>query len=134
MFCRSTDPGANAVVVPDSMCRQHHRPKAQETCVLRRCPKNEKLQWIPTPWGEVTLKGEPFTESESEMNFVERLFWQKHFYLLFYVVAYWCVCLSQNAEEITSKKIFPALMSAPLNLEYKGLFFSFFIFCKETVI
>uniref|UniRef100_A0A668AZS1 ADAM metallopeptidase with thrombospondin type 1 motif 18 n=1 Tax=Myripristis murdjan TaxID=586833 RepID=A0A668AZS1_9TELE len=52
VFCRSTDPGAKAVVVPDSMCRQHHRPKAQETCVLRRCPKNEKLQWISTPWGE----------------------------------------------------------------------------------
>uniref|UniRef100_A0A3Q2NPG0 ADAM metallopeptidase with thrombospondin type 1 motif 18 n=1 Tax=Fundulus heteroclitus TaxID=8078 RepID=A0A3Q2NPG0_FUNHE len=52
VFCRSTDPGANAVVVPDSMCKQHHRPKAQETCILRRCPKNHKLQWIPTPWGE----------------------------------------------------------------------------------
>ncbi|KAM9409006.1 A disintegrin and metalloproteinase with thrombospondin motifs 18 [Pholidichthys leucotaenia] len=52
VFCRSTDPGAKAVVVPDSMCRQHHRPKAQETCVLRRCPKNDRLQWILTPWGE----------------------------------------------------------------------------------
>ncbi|XP_029317030.1 A disintegrin and metalloproteinase with thrombospondin motifs 18 [Cottoperca gobio] len=52
VFCRSTDPGAKAVVVPDSMCRQHYRPKPQETCVLRRCPKNERLQWIPIPWGE----------------------------------------------------------------------------------
>ncbi|XP_070686641.1 A disintegrin and metalloproteinase with thrombospondin motifs 18 [Pempheris klunzingeri] len=52
VFCRSTDPGAKAVVVPDSMCRQHHKPKPQETCVLRRCPKNERLQWVPTPWGE----------------------------------------------------------------------------------
>ncbi|XP_071752319.2 A disintegrin and metalloproteinase with thrombospondin motifs 18 [Centroberyx gerrardi] len=52
VFCRSTDPGAKAVVVPDSMCKQHHRPKAQETCVLRRCPKNERLQWVSTPWGE----------------------------------------------------------------------------------
>uniref|UniRef100_A0A8C6S5E6 ADAM metallopeptidase with thrombospondin type 1 motif, 18 n=1 Tax=Neogobius melanostomus TaxID=47308 RepID=A0A8C6S5E6_9GOBI len=52
VFCRSTDPGASAVVVPDSMCRQHHRPKAQEICVLRRCPKNDRLHWIPTPWGE----------------------------------------------------------------------------------
>uniref|UniRef100_A0A671TSK7 ADAM metallopeptidase with thrombospondin type 1 motif 18 n=1 Tax=Sparus aurata TaxID=8175 RepID=A0A671TSK7_SPAAU len=52
VFCRSTDPGAKAVVVPDSMCRQHHKPKAQETCVLRRCPKNERLQWNPTQWGE----------------------------------------------------------------------------------
>uniref|UniRef100_A0A665W306 ADAM metallopeptidase with thrombospondin type 1 motif, 18 n=1 Tax=Echeneis naucrates TaxID=173247 RepID=A0A665W306_ECHNA len=53
VFCSSTDPGTKAVVVPDSMCRQHHKPKSQETCVLRRCPKNEKLQWIPAPWGEV---------------------------------------------------------------------------------
>ncbi|KAK7899199.1 hypothetical protein WMY93_020052 [Mugilogobius chulae] len=52
VFCRSTDPGASAVVVPDSMCRQHHRPKAQEICVLRRCPKNDRLHWTPTPWGE----------------------------------------------------------------------------------
>uniref|UniRef100_A0A8C5EPJ4 ADAM metallopeptidase with thrombospondin type 1 motif, 18 n=1 Tax=Gouania willdenowi TaxID=441366 RepID=A0A8C5EPJ4_GOUWI len=52
VFCRSTDPGAKAVVVPDSMCRQHHRPNGQETCVLRRCPRNERLQWIPTVWGE----------------------------------------------------------------------------------
>uniref|UniRef100_A0AAQ5YK27 ADAM metallopeptidase with thrombospondin type 1 motif, 18 n=1 Tax=Amphiprion ocellaris TaxID=80972 RepID=A0AAQ5YK27_AMPOC len=52
VFCRSTDPGAKAVVVPDSMCRQHHRPKAQETCIQRRCPRNERLQWIPTLWGE----------------------------------------------------------------------------------
>ncbi|XP_075884531.1 A disintegrin and metalloproteinase with thrombospondin motifs 18 [Nelusetta ayraudi] len=52
VFCSSTDPGARAVVVPDSMCRQHHKPKAQETCVLRRCPKNERLQWILMPWGE----------------------------------------------------------------------------------
>lgn len=58
VFCRSTDPGAHAVVVPDSMCRQHHRPKAQETCVLRRCPRNDRLQWIPTPWGEVRHKAQ----------------------------------------------------------------------------
>uniref|UniRef100_A0AAX7TNJ6 ADAM metallopeptidase with thrombospondin type 1 motif, 18 n=1 Tax=Astatotilapia calliptera TaxID=8154 RepID=A0AAX7TNJ6_ASTCA len=61
VFCRSTDPGAKAVVVPDSMCRQHHRPKAQETCVLRRCPKNERLQWIPTPWGELLFLSQTFS-------------------------------------------------------------------------
>ncbi|XP_068167394.1 A disintegrin and metalloproteinase with thrombospondin motifs 18 isoform X2 [Antennarius striatus] len=52
VFCSSTNPSAKAVVVPDSMCRQHHKPKAQETCVLRRCPRNERLQWILTPWRE----------------------------------------------------------------------------------
>uniref|UniRef100_A0A672S5H8 ADAM metallopeptidase with thrombospondin type 1 motif 18 n=1 Tax=Sinocyclocheilus grahami TaxID=75366 RepID=A0A672S5H8_SINGR len=52
VFCRSTDPGARAVVVLDSMCKLHLKPKAQETCVLSRCPKNEHLQWITTAWGE----------------------------------------------------------------------------------
>uniref|UniRef100_A0A8C2JPE4 ADAM metallopeptidase with thrombospondin type 1 motif, 18 n=1 Tax=Cyprinus carpio TaxID=7962 RepID=A0A8C2JPE4_CYPCA len=52
VFCRSTNPGARAVVVPDSMCKLHLKPKAQETCVLSRCPKNERLQWITTTWGE----------------------------------------------------------------------------------
>ncbi|XP_056317948.1 A disintegrin and metalloproteinase with thrombospondin motifs 18 [Danio aesculapii] len=52
VFCRSTDPGARAVVVPDSMCKLHLKPKAQESCVLSRCPKNERLQWITRAWGE----------------------------------------------------------------------------------
>ncbi|XP_061749570.1 A disintegrin and metalloproteinase with thrombospondin motifs 18-like [Nerophis ophidion] len=53
VFCQGGDPGASrTAVVPDSMCRQHQRPKAQETCVLRRCPKNDRLQWLPASWGE----------------------------------------------------------------------------------
>nr|XP_055063768.1 A disintegrin and metalloproteinase with thrombospondin motifs 18 isoform X2 [Misgurnus anguillicaudatus] len=51
VFCSSTDPGARAVV-PDSMCKLHLKPKAQETCVLSRCPRNERLQWITSTWGE----------------------------------------------------------------------------------
>ncbi|XP_061621300.1 A disintegrin and metalloproteinase with thrombospondin motifs 18 isoform X2 [Phyllopteryx taeniolatus] len=52
VFCQSGDPGTAAAVVPDSMCRQNQRPKAQESCVLRRCPKNDRLQWTHTSWGE----------------------------------------------------------------------------------
>ncbi|XP_064193284.1 A disintegrin and metalloproteinase with thrombospondin motifs 18-like [Anguilla rostrata] len=52
VFCRSADVGAEAVVVLDSMCEPQHKPKAQETCVIQRCPKNDRLQWVPTPWGE----------------------------------------------------------------------------------
>ncbi|XP_036391194.1 A disintegrin and metalloproteinase with thrombospondin motifs 18-like [Megalops cyprinoides] len=52
VFCSLTDPGPKAVVVPDSMCKPHHKPKSQETCVVRRCPKNDKLQWLTTPWSE----------------------------------------------------------------------------------
>ncbi|XP_034041311.1 A disintegrin and metalloproteinase with thrombospondin motifs 18 [Thalassophryne amazonica] len=79
VFCRSADPGVKAAVVPDSMCRQDRRPKAQETCVLRRCPKNEKLQWIPTPWGEcsrscgsgIQKRELRCGESDSQGGFVE---------------------------------------------------------------
>ncbi|XP_029577682.1 A disintegrin and metalloproteinase with thrombospondin motifs 18 [Salmo trutta] len=59
VFCRSTDPGAKAVVVPDSMCKPHHKPKAQETCVVRRCPKNDRLQWFTTPWSECSTSCGP---------------------------------------------------------------------------
>ncbi|XP_051970716.1 A disintegrin and metalloproteinase with thrombospondin motifs 18-like [Xyrauchen texanus] len=52
VFCRSTAPGARTVVVPDSMCKLHLKPKAQETCVLSRCPKNEHLLWRASAWGE----------------------------------------------------------------------------------
>ncbi|XP_063050004.1 A disintegrin and metalloproteinase with thrombospondin motifs 18 [Engraulis encrasicolus] len=55
VFCRSTDPGARAVVVPDSMCKQHQKPRAQEACVLTRCPRNERLQWVTTPWSECSV-------------------------------------------------------------------------------
>ncbi|KAJ8417741.1 hypothetical protein AAFF_G00225840 [Aldrovandia affinis] len=55
VFCRSTDPGAEAVVVLDSMCEPQHRPKAQEPCVVRRCPKKDHLQWATTPWGECSV-------------------------------------------------------------------------------
>nr|XP_046202184.1 A disintegrin and metalloproteinase with thrombospondin motifs 18-like [Oncorhynchus gorbuscha] len=63
VFCRSTDPGAKAVVVPDSMCKPHHKPKAQETCVVRRCPKNDRLQWFTTPWGECSTSCGPGVRS-----------------------------------------------------------------------
>ncbi|XP_072527494.1 A disintegrin and metalloproteinase with thrombospondin motifs 18 [Salminus brasiliensis] len=55
VFCRSTDPGSRAVVVPDSMCKLSLKPKAQDTCVLSRCPKNERLQWVPSAWGECSV-------------------------------------------------------------------------------
>lgn len=74
VFCSSTDPGARAVVVPDSMCRQHHRPKAQETCVLRRCPKNERLQWIPAPWGEVQRRRDVGASQNSKQKSSFNLF------------------------------------------------------------
>ncbi|XP_056463762.1 A disintegrin and metalloproteinase with thrombospondin motifs 18 [Gadus chalcogrammus] len=67
VFCRSPAAGpgppgpvAPAVaVLPDSMCPRPLRPKAQETCILRRCPRNERLQWAATPWGECSASCGP---------------------------------------------------------------------------
>lgn len=115
VFCSSTDPGAKAVVVPDSMCRQHHRPKAQETCVLRRCPKNERLQWIPTPWGEVgeqrheTGGAEPIEVKlffwlsilKHFKSFQRNSFWWRTSYFWVHCVAWWCVCFTRNVEDNT---------------------------------
>lgn len=116
VFCRSTDPGAKAVVVPDSMCRQHHRPKAQETCVLRRCPKNERLQWIPTPWGEVgTKRHEAQGAVASEVKCVVERSTLKHLkyvkrnsfwwctWCLWVHVTWWYVWLIPNVEDMTNK-------------------------------
>ncbi|XP_061101201.1 A disintegrin and metalloproteinase with thrombospondin motifs 18-like [Conger conger] len=51
VFCRS----AETVVVLDSLCEPQLRPQTQEPCVMRRCPKNQRLQWISTPWGECSV-------------------------------------------------------------------------------
>lgn len=47
------------------MCKPHHKPKAQETCVVRRCPKNDRLQWFTTPWGEVVTHGDRQTDAHA---------------------------------------------------------------------
>ncbi|MBN3299415.1 ATS18 metalloproteinase, partial [Amia calva] len=52
VYCRSTDPSAKPVILADSMCKLHQKPKSQETCVLRRCPKNDRLQWVTSVWSE----------------------------------------------------------------------------------
>ncbi|KAM7058442.1 A disintegrin and metalloproteinase with thrombospondin motifs 18 isoform 1-T1 [Molossus nigricans] len=38
--------------VPESLCSGVPRPEAQEGCVLGRCPKNNRLQWLVSSWSE----------------------------------------------------------------------------------
>ncbi|XP_040592449.1 A disintegrin and metalloproteinase with thrombospondin motifs 18 isoform X2 [Mesocricetus auratus] len=38
--------------LPESLCSGSPRPEAQEGCVLGRCPKNTRLQWITSSWSE----------------------------------------------------------------------------------
>lgn len=39
------------------MCSQDHKPESQQTCVLGRCPKNDRLQWVIASWSEVNKLG-----------------------------------------------------------------------------
>ncbi|XP_026527787.1 A disintegrin and metalloproteinase with thrombospondin motifs 18 [Notechis scutatus] len=39
-------------IVPESLCNSGTKPEVQQTCVLGRCPKNERLQWVISAWSE----------------------------------------------------------------------------------
>ncbi|KAK7830351.1 hypothetical protein U0070_018859 [Myodes glareolus] len=41
-----------AETVSESLCSGSPRPESQEGCVLGRCPKNNRLQWVATSWSE----------------------------------------------------------------------------------
>ncbi|XP_062845344.1 A disintegrin and metalloproteinase with thrombospondin motifs 18 [Trichomycterus rosablanca] len=55
VFCHSPDRMSGPAVLPDGTCELQLKPKAQESCVISRCPKNERLQWISTAWGECSV-------------------------------------------------------------------------------
>uniref|UniRef100_A0A8C2RT26 A disintegrin and metalloproteinase with thrombospondin motifs 18 n=1 Tax=Capra hircus TaxID=9925 RepID=A0A8C2RT26_CAPHI len=46
---------AVAEAVPESACAGAPRPDSQEGCVLGRCPKNSRLQWLITSWSECSV-------------------------------------------------------------------------------
>uniref|UniRef100_A0A8C8ZJ62 A disintegrin and metalloproteinase with thrombospondin motifs 18 n=1 Tax=Prolemur simus TaxID=1328070 RepID=A0A8C8ZJ62_PROSS len=48
VLCKSSA----AETVPESLCTSLPRPEAQEGCVLGRCPKNNRLQWVTSAWSE----------------------------------------------------------------------------------
>ncbi|XP_048403123.1 A disintegrin and metalloproteinase with thrombospondin motifs 18 isoform X2 [Stegostoma tigrinum] len=55
IYCRSTTPTSKPHAVPESLCNQEVKPKSQEICVLRRCPKNDRLRWITSPWTKCSV-------------------------------------------------------------------------------
>ncbi|XP_072451946.1 A disintegrin and metalloproteinase with thrombospondin motifs 18 isoform X1 [Chiloscyllium punctatum] len=55
IYCRSTNPTSKPHAVPESLCNQEVKPKSQEMCVLRRCPKNDRLRWITSPWTKCSV-------------------------------------------------------------------------------
>nr|XP_023669699.1 A disintegrin and metalloproteinase with thrombospondin motifs 16-like isoform X1 [Paramormyrops kingsleyae] len=55
VVCRSSEPGGQAGVLPDSSCVAEPKPSAQEPCVLKRCPKHRKAQWLVSSWQQCSV-------------------------------------------------------------------------------
>lgn len=52
VYCKSTG-SPEVKILPESMCSTDPKPESQQTCVLGRCPKNDRLQWVISSWSEV---------------------------------------------------------------------------------
>ncbi|GAA6081774.1 A disintegrin and metalloproteinase with thrombospondin motifs 18, partial [Tachysurus ichikawai] len=55
VFCHSVNHLSGVSVLRDGLCELQLKLKSQESCVMSRCPKNERLQWITTAWGECSV-------------------------------------------------------------------------------
>ncbi|XP_037533012.1 A disintegrin and metalloproteinase with thrombospondin motifs 16 isoform X2 [Nematolebias whitei] len=50
VVCSSNDTGAQTYTLPDGECAGLQKPASQESCFLRRCQKQRKLQWFVSQW------------------------------------------------------------------------------------
>lgn len=53
VVCKSTNPSARAQLLPDAGCTSEPKPRAHEACLLKRCHKHKKLQWLVSAWSQV---------------------------------------------------------------------------------
>lgn len=53
VLCKSFSSSRWDQILPDVACAAELKPKMQETCLLKRCYKNKKLQWFVSAWTEV---------------------------------------------------------------------------------
>ncbi|RMC09008.1 hypothetical protein DUI87_14007 [Hirundo rustica rustica] len=58
VYCKSTG-SPKVKILPDSMCSTDPKPESQQTCVLGRCPKNDRLQWVISSWSECSASCGP---------------------------------------------------------------------------
>ncbi|CAH2283748.1 A disintegrin and metallo ase with thrombospondin motifs 16 [Pelobates cultripes] len=52
VVCKSTNPSLRAHILSDAACTLEFKPKIQETCLIKRCNKPKKLQWVASDWSE----------------------------------------------------------------------------------
>uniref|UniRef100_A0A452IU28 A disintegrin and metalloproteinase with thrombospondin motifs 18 n=1 Tax=Gopherus agassizii TaxID=38772 RepID=A0A452IU28_9SAUR len=58
VHCKSTSP-SKLKILPESMCSRDPKPESQQICVLGRCPKNDRLQWVVSSWSECSASCGP---------------------------------------------------------------------------
>ncbi|XP_075393286.1 A disintegrin and metalloproteinase with thrombospondin motifs 18 [Tenrec ecaudatus] len=70
VLCMSS---AAASHLPDSMCASLPKPECQKACVLGRCPKNTRLQWVASAWSECSASCGPGVRTR-ELKCIEKVF------------------------------------------------------------
>ncbi|CAL8248576.1 unnamed protein product [Lota lota] len=57
VLCTSSAPSgrSHAHTLPDGSCAGVHKPSGQESCFVKRCPKQRKVQWFVSTWQECSV-------------------------------------------------------------------------------
>ncbi|CAL8289351.1 unnamed protein product [Merluccius merluccius] len=57
VLCTSSAPSSRSHThtLPDSACAAVHKPGGQESCFIKRCPKQRKVQWFVSTWQECSV-------------------------------------------------------------------------------
>ncbi|KAM9783263.1 A disintegrin and metalloproteinase with thrombospondin motifs 16 [Neosynchiropus ocellatus] len=55
VLCARGHPGIQAHTLPDSFCSGLPRPAGQESCFIKRCEKQRKVQWFVSTWQECSV-------------------------------------------------------------------------------
>ncbi|XP_037310815.2 A disintegrin and metalloproteinase with thrombospondin motifs 16 [Pungitius pungitius] len=55
VLCANPDPGARTHALTDSQCAALSKPASQESCFIKRCQKQRKVQWFVSTWQECSV-------------------------------------------------------------------------------
>uniref|UniRef100_A0A672HX59 ADAM metallopeptidase with thrombospondin type 1 motif, 16 n=1 Tax=Salarias fasciatus TaxID=181472 RepID=A0A672HX59_SALFA len=53
--CTGGSPGAQTHTLPDGACAGLQKPASQESCFIKRCQKQRKVQWFVSTWQECSV-------------------------------------------------------------------------------
>ncbi|XP_040833253.1 A disintegrin and metalloproteinase with thrombospondin motifs 16 [Ochotona curzoniae] len=60
--CKSTNPTDRAKLLPEAVCSAQPKPRSQGACLLQRCHKPSKLQWLVSAWSQCSVTCERGTQ------------------------------------------------------------------------